>query len=216
MIFSNIELIHGFFPLPVLLWGIAAVFGGVGVYALTGLIFPKDSVNLTILGMQRSGKTTLWNGILEGNELKHSQSTATITQLDEKVVEINGVRKVFKNNFDIPGTIDYVRLEYKNLIEENDFVIFSVSGPEYLSNLKYQDEANARLSFIKYFIDKKDFHILITHTDQLQREADKNRILKILNKTDLFQHIKSEGRVAFLNLLNQNDINGYINNIFSN
>jgi hypothetical protein len=152
MIFDNVEVIQGFFPLPTLLWGMAAVFGGLGMYALNGLFFPKDCVNLTILGMEGSGKTTLWNGILQGDELKHSQSTSSKTQLEERVVEINGVKKVFKNNFDIPGGLDYVRLEYKNLIEENDFIIFSVSGPTYLFNSKYQDEANARLSFIKRFI----------------------------------------------------------------
>ena len=113
---------YAFWPLLLIITGIAGGIGGSLVLIFLDKIWPKEGVALTILGMKGAGKTTLWNFIT--NDQLEKSSTAGADTVEECWVEINGSERKIKKSLDISGSPDMVRAEYKNLIEKNDFIIF--------------------------------------------------------------------------------------------
>lgn len=160
--------------LPVwLLWGLYGILGGSIILLFRRLSSSPDekTKRIVVFGSKASGKTTLWNQLMDKKVVTEYRTTGREEIESFTVVANNRHVKVHKTK-DIGGDDLYVK-DYNELISENGtFVYFLVD----LTRLpKTKQEIRSRLQVISKCINDKKllncgFKIIATHFD----EYDKN------------------------------------------
>lgn len=150
----------------------AAVAGAVGagvVGGVLGSLWDDDDNNsetkrkLGILGMERSGKTTLLSkmrGITKS-------PTQTFSENYEEFIFRTHSGKIIKiaKGKDIGGNINYL-IEYKTITVQSDVIFYFFNANEYVKDLDYRRQCNSRLSLIFSNLINKKFVLIGTHADK--------------------------------------------------
>ena len=128
----------------------------------------QKTKKIAILGIKGSGKTTLWNGLRDKNEVEYV--TTHYQEIDEFSIKSGKGKVTISSTKDIGGGDLYVPY-YNELIEDGTFIYFLVDINTIKEN---KDAIRMRLRKIFNMIKgesgedgKKDcgFKILVTHTD---------------------------------------------------
>lgn len=218
--------------IPLIIGAAIALFaGGAIVASFSKVKKPSKDLNLAILGMKNSGKTQLWNVITNG-QLKQSPTAGSET-IKKCTVEINGIKRTLKQSLDVEGSRDLVKLEYKNLIDSKDFILFIFDSNLLLNRTdlskEYIEDLKMRLKMIKRNIDGKsntkskltNLHIIGSHADLLCKDIDsrekyKHEIINKLGKS-FFNTIGCDpDNIVLLNLTNNDETKGYIAQVLFN
>ena len=213
------------FWLILILWGLGGgalggLVGGLSVY-LFDLFRPGKDVDIAILGTEGAGKTTLWKAITQSE--KNVEPTIAGEVINEATVYINSIKRRIKQSLDINGGPDAIRMEYKNLISQKDFIIFIFNTKDFLENKEAVEDVKMRLKVIeKYKDSSKTFHIIGSHIDRLTnnlktRKKVKNEVVNILG-IEFLKEINCDRNknVTLINLTNKEEVDMYINNVLFN
>lgn len=195
---------------------IGAIIGG-SVGGVAGGIFSffgdDDKVNkLGIIGMKSSGKTTFLNNL---RGIVSVPKTTSKESYDSFEFELsNGKTKYISKGKDIGGNRSYLT-EYRQIIEENDVILYFFDVCKYLTNLDYKRDCNSRLDFINADIKNKKIAIIASHSDLSQHSKNK-LIEEIINQVRDKKYAKLFNELFFVvNLTNQKELDELINVIFS-
>lgn len=181
------------------------------------LYSPEKDTNITILGTQGAGKTTLWRAITESNE--SVKPTIGIEKIEEKTITINGIERRIRGGQDISGGADNVRSEYKRLIEKNEFIIFIFNVKDFLESKDMNEDVLIRISVVLKYLDysSKRLHIIGSHADELtkslrKRMKIKEEVVKSIQR-ELPKSINLNENLTLLNLTNKEEVKTYIKKV---
>lgn len=205
-----------------------------GVVALISLFIrklikiPKDTKGICIIGTVESGKTTLFEKITKLD--LGSKSGGGTAKRDVKEVTIKiGERKIkLKESTDIGGGDLYVK-EYDELIKDKDFVfiVFNLSHLMNSEKVKNKDKIldfQSRLLYLSKneLLEKKRYIVIGSHLDCIKgKDAEieniKEEYYNLIgsNYFDNLPNFKIEKNFHLLNLLDEKQVNEFIENVFS-
>jgi GTPase SAR1 family protein len=199
----------------------AGTFGGGLVSYLTR---DQEKVKIGLIGMASSGKTTFLNKLRNFKGQYHPTSTDKYESFNFKLS--TGKTIVIEKGKDIGGAKNYITF-YRDIIKNNDIILYFFNIHEYLKDNDYRRECNSRLAHInetdlsnygildgfnKQINDK--IIIVASHSDKSSNSSEMlmNEMLKQVNDknySDLFNNV-----FLVLNLTNSNQVENLINKIF--
>lgn len=190
--------------------------GGLVAIIIDSLYPPEQNTNITVLGTQGAGKTTLWRAITGSNE--SVKPTIGIEEIEEATITINDITRRIRGGQDISGGEDNVRSEYKRLIEKNEFIIFIFNVKDFFESKDMNEDVLMRISVVlKYLDDRKSLHIIGSHADELTKSLRKRMkmredVVKRIQR-ELPKSINLNNNLTLLNLTNKEEIDTYINEV---
>lgn len=192
---------------PIIMWALVAVLGG----KLIGSIWDKGKkIGMAVLGMKQSGKTTWYNFLTGDNRVSQTYDSVDIKEISLKFPD--GKEARIKEGKDIGGDDGNVSVYYKEMIENNDVVLFFFNAYDYLNDIKKQREVNGRLEYIKRHLDDKMLCYIMTYADKLpDKNSSLNEILNVLKERDLF---KMQKGYFLVNATDKNDLEKLTMEIF--
>lgn len=204
-------------PIPFLLiGGIAVVCSTAGFFAYkkTDLFRTKQKINLAVLGLKGSGKTTLQNYLRNDN--KRGSTPLSMVNAPEVIIVRGKKIIIIKEGFDVSGNDESIRHQYEELVKENDHIIFTVDSSKLQNNDEYAKENRGLLNKINKILeqtkDNKKVLLLGSHKDQLNQEIDFDDA-KLLN---YFNGINNSISQTFLvNLTSQKDLKNLKKSLFA-
>lgn len=192
----------------------ALIGGSVGGVAggIVGFFSKDNKVNkLGVIGMQASGKTTFLNNL---RGLKAVLNPTSRENFESFKFELSNGKTIYidKGN-DIGGAKNYM-LEYRQIIEKNNIVLYFFNVSEYLTNIDYKRECNSRLDHININIENKKIAIIASHSD-LSQHSKNILIEEILNQVRDKKYSNLFNNAFFVvNLTDKNEVSGLIDKIF--
>lgn len=132
---------------------------------------------LAVLGMQASGKTQLYK-TLQGMEYTGYEATS-VNEYEGFDIKLPDRTIHIKKGKDIGGTEAYIKLYYKEMMRENEIVIFVFNAYRYLNDSTYSRNTNARFDFINLHRNEKDIVILGSYLDYFSESEQKTIIDKV-------------------------------------
>lgn len=192
----------------------ALIGGSVGGVAggIVGFFGKDNKVNkLGVVGMQASGKTTFLNNL---RGLKAVLNPTSRENFESFKFELSNGKTIYidKGN-DIGGAKNYM-LEYRQIIEKNNIVLYFFNVSEYLTNIDYKRECNSRLDHININIENKKIAIIASHSD-LSQHSKNILIGEILNQVRDKKYSNLFNNAFFVvNLTDKNEVSGLIDKIF--
>lgn len=192
----------------------ALIGGSVGGVAggIVGFFGKDNKVNkLGVIGMQASGKTTFLNNL---RGLKAVLNPTSRENFESFKFELSNGKTIYidKGN-DIGGAKNYM-LEYRQIIEKNNIVLYFFNVSEYLTNIDYKRECNSRLDHININIENKKIAIIASHSD-LSQHSKNILIEEILNQVRDKKYSNLFNNAFFVvNLTDKNEVSGLIDKIF--
>lgn len=136
----------------------------------------SDNVNMAVLGMPASGKTT-WINFLRGKE-DNGEYNQTFAQ--DKVKSFttdlgDGHQLTINEFYDISGSNEYVMPMYEKMIHEASLILFLFDSQKFYTEKEYKEEVVDRIAKIHDFLpnDEKEKQVFIvpTHKDTLEAEG---------------------------------------------
>ncbi|CAM3024347.1 GTPase domain-containing protein [Flavobacterium frigoris] len=194
---------------------VGALIGG-GIGGVTGVVvdfFGKDSKanKLGIIGMQASGKTTFLNNLRGLEAVLNPTSRENFESF--KFELSNGKTIYIDKGNDIGGAKNYM-VEYRQIIEKNDIVLYFFNVSEYLTSIDYKRECNSRLDHINGNIKNKKSAIIASHSDLSQHSKNK-LIEEILNQVRDKKYSNLFNNAFFVvNLTKRNEVSDLMDKIF--
>ena len=172
---------------PIIAWGILGAIGGALIGGLIGSIWDKgNKIGMAVLGMKQSGKTTWYNHLTGDN-----RTSQTFDHVDIKEISLKfpgGKEAIIKEGKDIGGDEGNVSVYYREMIENNEVVLFFFNAYDYLNDIKYQREVNGRLDYIKRHLGDRMLSYIMTYADKLpDRNGSLNEVLNVLKERDFFK-----------------------------
>lgn len=180
---------------------------------LKDLFRSKVRINLAVIGMTGSGKTTLFDAIRNENRANEEGATDAVgVKLPEKVLE----KKLGDKTIVISETTDYdgdraSASNFKNLFKDSDIIIFVFDALKFEENkidvdgLFYRDKFIAKLNAaLKSFPKKEDkkFVLLLgSHKDKIESAPDKlKKQIYTLMRESKMEIPKGRFKIVFGNL----------------
>lgn len=210
--------IFPFLPFFVPLWGwvIATIFVGGCAIAIAGAVMTSGK-KLTILGMSRAGKSTLYNMLKTGEPGK--PDVTGFEDVSEFKIKDRNIR--VKKGKDIGGGNSFLSY-YEDLIKENEIIVFVFNVAKYLDSNEflYQRETKDRLDFIyrkakEYNKEMKNLVMIASHIDDLPEEKQKHALEEILSSIKGRQYREMfKNNFFVISLVNKEHINKLIDGIF--
>lgn len=164
-------------------------------------IFTRD-VSMAVLGTEQSGKTTWYNYLLN-KEIKQgsTKGTAVSREIEEfRTRDAKGHLFTLKKSNDISGALEYVGNFYKDMVLENDIILFFFRAPEFYLNVNNaRHDIILRLGVIKdYSMKKKEQnpqkwereHIFLIPT--FKDKAEEIGLSLDMLKTELYKALLSD------------------------
>lgn len=193
----------------------ALIAGGAGGAAggLFSFFTDDDKVKkLGIIGMKSSGKTTFLNNLRGIKTVPKTTSNESYDSFEFKLSNKKNIH-IVKGN-DIGGGKSY-QAKYREIIKNNDVILYFFNVCEYLTNLEYKRDCNQRLDHINVDIENKKIAIIASHSDLSQHSKN------ILREELLNQVIDKKYSKLFndgffvVNLTDDREIKELIDKIFS-
>jgi hypothetical protein len=195
-------------------WFIPLIIAAAVAYADPLDIWSKPKIGMAVLGMPQSGKT-LWYDFLSGS--KRGGKTQTSGGVDVDSFDLMCGKEhvaTIKKGTDIAGGDLNIRKFYEKMIRENDCTFFFFNAEQYLSDIEYKRNVDARLSIISSYEGLKDdsFFLVLTYIDLLKdRKTDVNEIINQISN-------KSYGKLAKyyfpVNMMDEGEKENLKNKIF--
>lgn len=171
---------------------------------LKGLIFTKK-LDLAIIGMRASGKTTFWNILLNK---KPKKIATTGTEIEEQKITINNITLKVRKTRDYSGEglyNDKTSDKILNEISSKYCILYFLKA----SNSKQEDwdKANEHIHTLIHDkgINSENIHLIITHVDQLTKPEDSELSLDEFRKQEITKKLSPESRLLFQVFLNLNE-----------
>jgi hypothetical protein len=158
--------------LPILGWIAAILIGSFGIAGFAGAFDDPKKNKLGVLGMQASGKTFFLNFLRNIPFIEGQTNRQTYESFKYKLS--NGKEITIASGIDIGGGNLY-RVDYNNIIEKSDVLLYLFDLGKYLKDSKdfdgqsYQRNCNSRFEhiFSKVITNKKPTLIIATHKDKI-------------------------------------------------
>lgn len=181
---------------------------------LKDLFRSKLRINLAVIGMTESGKTTLFDAIRNENRANEEGATDAVgVKLPEKVLE----KKLGDKTIVISETTDYdgdrtSASNFKNLFKDSDIIIFVFNAFEFEKNTVNKDDErtyqgkfiaklNAALKSFPKKEDKKFVLLLGSHKDKIESAPDKlKKQIYTLMRENKMEIPKGRFKIVFGNL----------------
>lgn len=143
--------------IPIVLWGLAGgAAGGVFVIALVNLFSNKKTL---ITGPLSSGKTTFLQYISK-EKIPDGPSGAPRSYKVENAI--------FDEVTDFSGAEAWLKSKFNDYIKEHDYILFFFDISEYIKDIKYRADSNARIDMIhRNSTSSQTVLIVGTHVDKL-------------------------------------------------
>jgi ethanolamine utilization protein EutP (predicted NTPase) len=192
---------------------VGAVVAGAAGGSIINFFINDDKVNkLGIIGMKSSGKTTLLNNLrgivsIPKTTFRESYDSFEFKLSNKKTIHI------VKGN-DISGSKNYLT-EYREIIKNNDVILYFFNVCEYLTNLEYKRDCNSRLDHINVDIENKKIAIIASHSD-LSQHSKNILTAEVLSQVGDKKYSKLFNNGFFVvNLKDDKEIKELIDKIFS-
>lgn len=143
---------------------VALLFGGISIWKNT----KKNELGMAVLGESQSGKT-LWYDFLCHTDFAGEQTTER--EIKKITLSFGLGRTVhLKKGKDINGDKSYM-FSYKQMVENNDVILFFNSIEQYIHNKNYRRDVNQRLDFIFQNAKNKSkrIYIIWSYADKLSQ-----------------------------------------------
>lgn len=215
----DIELINeiniAIFPIiPLVLWALGAIFLGGCIFLFSDIV-KTTGKKLAILGMERSGKTTLYNMLRTGEPGKPLQTS--IEEVGDFVVKDRKIK--IKKGKDIGGGESLISY-YEDLIRESEIIIFIFNVSKFLNDSTYQRDTKDRLDYIyrkvkEYNKEMKNIVMIASHLDVLPDDKQKKSMEEILSVINgkLYQEM-FKNNFFIISIVNNEHINKLKEKIF--
>lgn len=196
--------------IPLALWILGVVF-------LSGciIIVRTTGKKLAVLGMERAGKSTLYNMLRTGEPGTHLNTT--IEEYGEFTIKDRKIK--IKKGKDIGGGPEFIQY-YEDLIKQNEIIIFVFNVSKYLNDLIYQRETKDRLDFVyrkskEYNKEMNNLVMIASHIDILSSDKQKTAMKEILNTISGKQYNEMfKNNFFVMNIVNNEHINKLKESIF--
>lgn len=195
-------------PIPFLIYGgITLISGAASIYAYkkTDLFKTKKKINLAVIGLKGSGKTTLQNYLRNQN----NQGPTPLSSDDASEGKIIKGKKVIiiRRGLDVSGNNEAIMHQYEDLIIQNDHIILIVDSSK-LSNSKTYLKLNRGLlnKINKVLQDStgvKKVLLIGSHKDQLDKKTEFDDAKLLNNFNGINQNIS---QTFLVNLTSQKDL----------
>lgn len=193
----------------------ALIAGGAGAGAggLFSFFTDDDKVKkLGVIGMKSSGKTTFLNNLRGIKIVPKTTSKESYDSFEFKLSNKKNIQ-IAKGN-DIGGNQNYLA-EYRQIIKNNDIILYFFNICEYLTNSEYKRYCNSRFDYINIDIENKKIAIIASHSDLSQHSKNILRE-EMLNQVIDKKYSKLFNDVFFVvNLTDEKESKELIDKIFS-
>lgn len=221
-------MITHFLIFPLFVWGAIAAVGAFTVAGLAGAFDTKEVAKniaknpnvkrIAILGMQTAGKTRFLSFLKGEPFVEGTTSRKSYTEFVYRLT--SGKNITISSGKDIGGGNIY-RVDYNEMIENNDVIIFMFNMNAYIKNIidlegfPYQRSCNSRFEHVydKIKESKKRLVVIATHKDECSLSES-----SIIQKFDILINSKTYKEmfkdVQLVDLTNNNDVEQLIDTIF--
>ncbi len=213
-------LVFGFLPfIPLVILASGAL--GLGGFLLASLSEPNEETrDIIILGMQGSGKTTLWEALGAKVRAGATYSEEAIDSFSIEVIREGETHRISIHNAkDVGGAKDFVSYKhYLDLINSDSFVYFIVNAM-HIRKSDYYEDIEDRLLLINKIVKEKGteklgLKILVSHCDHISGNDEKEHIYGKIK--EIFKEVGFKDKfpkIEFVNLTDSNDIKWIKNEI---
>lgn len=184
---------------------------------LESLFSSKRRIGISIIGMQRAGKTLLYDKIREEDRSKNG-STSIVETLDSKIINIGNKEIELKPTKDITGDKEGM-CHFEELYNSCDIMIVVFDIYNFLYDKEYRLDFAQRMKAIltKNKKIKRQIILLGSHLDKV-KELQENQILKRILEyatnekyTALKEYVKNQGLIILGNLTDDNWVENFKN-----
>lgn len=200
--------------IPLVLWILGVIFLGGCIITVYNAV-KTTGKKLAVLGMERAGKSTLYNMLRTGEP--GTPLNTTIEEFGEFTIKDRKIK--IKKGKDIGGGPEFIQY-YEDLIKQNDIIIFIFNVSKYLNNLIYQRDTKDRLDFIyrkskEYNKEMNNLVMIASHVDLLPSDKQKTAIKEILNTINGKQYNEMfKNNFFIISIINNEHINKLKEKIF--
>lgn len=200
--------------IPLALWILGVVFLS-GCIIIVYNTVRTTGKKLAVLGMERAGKSTLYNMLRTGEPGTHLNTT--IEEYGEFTIKDRKIK--IKKGKDIGGGLEFIQY-YEDLIKQNEIIIFVFNVSKYLNDLIYQRETKDRLDFVyrkskEYNKEMNNLVMIASHIDILSSDKQKTAMKEILNTISGKQYNEMfKNNFFVMNIVNNEHINKLKESIF--
>jgi GTPase SAR1 family protein len=152
---------------------------------------------LAILGMQGSGKTTIYDFLKNGKKAGDTTNVDDYEEFNYKIDTKTSI--IIRKGKDIGGRDEFIKPFYKKMINDTnvDVCLFVFNAKEYLSNEEYRGGVNARLHFLfENGILKKKTKVIGSFLDHFTI-GEQSKV-----KSKIIDHIKDKSYAELLSSQN--------------
>lgn len=200
--------------IPLVLWILGVVFLS-GCIIIVYNTVRTTGKKLAVLGMERAGKSTLYNMLRTGEPGTHLNTT--IEEYGEFTIKDRKIK--IKKGKDIGGGLEFIQY-YEDLIKQNEIIIFVFNVSKYLNDLIYQRETKDRLDFVyrkskEYNKEMNNLVMIASHIDILSSDKQKTAMKEILNTISGKQYNEMfKNNFFVMSIVNNEHINKLKESIF--
>lgn len=176
----NEENLAMFQFIPLIFWVLGSIFLGGCIIKVYNVV-KTTGKKLAVLGMEKAGKSTLYNMLRTGEPGIHLNTT--IEEYGEFTIKDRKIK--IKKGKDIGGGPEFIQY-YEDLIKQNEIIIFVFNVSKYLNDLVYQRDTKDRLDFVyrkskEYNKDMNNLVMIASHIDLLSLDKQKTAVKEVLN-----------------------------------
>lgn len=171
---QHVEVQEASLLLTLLIIGAAVLLVGI-VYATT--TEPVKGTTMAVLGMQASGKTQFYKTL---QDIEYTGYEATsVNDYEGFDIKLSDRTIHIRKGKDIGGTEAYIKQYYKEMMRDNEIVVFTFDVYRYLNDSGYSKNTNARFDFIDLHRNGKSIVVLGSHLDNFPESKRKNIIEQV-------------------------------------
>lgn len=179
-------------PIPFLIpiaWGLGTLLLGSAVGAIIksnpDFFSSSDRVRLSVLGLNRSGKTTLQDFLRNTSKVTSGGTVVRGEKVNEVRLTYNDKTIVLLEGIDPSGSEEGLRLHIEKEVLLSDKIFFLIKGDDFWNEDSYKKENRALLTSIvkkmnEYNTNSKIW-IYITHKDKIKEKREDKIKLQVLN-----------------------------------
>lgn len=200
--------------IPLVLWILGAIFLGGCIIVVYNAV-KTTGKKLAIIGMERAGKSTLYNMLKTGEPGMPLQTS--VEEIGEFTIKDRKIK--IKKGKDIGGGTEFIQY-YEDMIKQNEIIIFVFNVSKYLNDIIYQRDTKDRLDFVyrksrEFNKEVNNLVMLASHVDLLSSDKQKTAVKDILNTINGKQYNEMfKNNFFVMSIVNNEHINKLKESIF--